>query len=101
MGRKKGLSKEERKKVVDMALSGMSIKEITKKIKRCMHTVYKTSANPFGVRTRPKKMQPGKLTDYQLKCVRRTASGLPLASSKQFLKRLVLDLSQKRPEIVL
>ena len=86
MGRKKDISEKERKKIIDMSLEGVSVKEIAKKINRCMATVYNVLADPFAVRTRTKTGTKGKLTAYQLKCVKRAASRLPLASSKQIFE---------------
>ena len=62
------------------------MKEIAKKINRCMATVYNVLADPFAVRTRTKTGTKGKLTAYQLKCVKRAASRLPLASSKHIFE---------------
>ena len=86
MGRRKDLTTEEKKRILNLSREGASVREIARLTNRCAATVSKILRDPYKRRTRTEKRHYRKVTAYQLRAVKRAASRNPLATSQEIFE---------------
>ena len=82
MGGKEDATEEEKRRIIALASKGISVTEISRKLKRSRPLIYKVLRDPFHKRKRSDKGKVRCITPHQMSCLKRASSRMPMATSK-------------------
>ena len=82
MGKKRGLTNDEKQRIVDLIAEGAATSEVATLLNRDPRTIKKYLADVHGGRKKRSDAGKMKLTDRELRKVTRSLKKMPLATSK-------------------